>query len=247
LLSKEEGLLENLRTQSKFLREKAETLLKASDLLEQIDLDCRNNTSIHWKKIIHLIEVYQMTQKLEDTWVREIFTPQELKEYANFEAEMKAQTAPEQKANFEKSWFALVDEVKNNLPNNPQSEKGITLAKKWMDWVNNLYGKKYAHLRTKKFEKGFGEGKGLEQHGLTPEIISWIEKAMDAYWRQRIIEVLAQVNTIPSAKVLELWNAVMDEMYGNETERKTMIPGIAMQDEQISTEAKAWLQVTFHL
>ena len=43
-----------------------------------------------------------------------------------------------------------------------------------MLWVNQLYGKKYAHLRTKKFEKGFSEGKGLHETGLTPEIVSWV-------------------------------------------------------------------------
>jgi hypothetical protein len=33
-----------------------------------------------------------------------------------------------------------------------------------------------AHLRTKKWEKGFDEGKGLDDVGLTPEIITWLEK-----------------------------------------------------------------------
>jgi len=39
-----------------------------------------------------------------------------------------------------------------------------------------VYGKKYAHLRTKKFKKAFAEGRGLEETGLTPEIVSWMEK-----------------------------------------------------------------------
>ncbi len=155
--------------------------------------------------------------------------------------------SPEQKANFEKGWFMLVEEVKQNLHVNPLSEKGIKLAKKWMEWVNNLYGKKYAHLRTKKFEKGFGEGKGLDQHGLTPEIISWIEQAMDAYWRQRVMNVLAHVEKRPSAEVLALWDELMDEMYGDEAERKTLIPPIVIQDKLVSTAAKAWLQSTFDL
>ncbi len=34
-----------------------------------------------------LFEVYRMIDKLEHSWVKEIFTPDELKEYATFETE----------------------------------------------------------------------------------------------------------------------------------------------------------------
>lgn len=247
LLTSHADVIENLSMQSKFLREKAETLLEASGILQRITDKFEPNKSIPWEQIIQLIEVYQMTQQLEDSWVKEIFTPEELKQYARFEAEMKSRSNPEQKAEFEKNWAELVEEVKRNLQHDPRSEFGIHLGKKFMDFVNNLYGKKYAHLRTKKFEKGFGEGKGLEEHGLTAEIVSWIEQAMDAYWHQRIYAVLAKAGQISSSKLLVLWNEVMDDMYGEEDEKKAALVTMALKDDKVSLEAKKWLKSVYKL
>ncbi len=142
----------------------------------------------------------------------------------------------------ENNWSQLVDEVKNNLKQDPDSKIGIYLGKKIMDWVNGVYGKKYAHLRTKKFEQGFGEGKGLDEVGLTPEIVSWMDKAMDAYWRDRIYGILDQVGKAPSASVLALWNEMLVDMYGEESSRKNAIYEIALNDDQVSPDAKAWLR-----
>ena len=221
--------------------------MEASSILEQVTCECSDNKSIPWKQVIKLIEVYKMTQQLEDAWVKEIFNPDELKEYVKFEEEMKANSTPEQKAKFEQSWLELVKEVEKNLHEDPTSKTGIILAEKWMCWTNNLYGKKYAHLRTKKFEKGFGEGKGLGKHGLTPEIIKWMEKAMDAYWKERIYDVLDKVEQVSSSELRQLWNQVMDDMYGNEEQRKAQIPAIALKEDKVSQKAKAWLKSEFNL
>lgn len=245
LLSCHDDVLKHFSMQSEFLRKKAESLLEASTILERITGDCNDNTSLPWEKLIQIIEVYHMTQQLEDSWVKEIFTPEELKQYATFEAEMKSRSTPEQKALFEKNWFNLVEEVKKSLGQDPTSQYGISLGKRFMDFVNNLYGKKYAHLRTKKFEKGFGEGKGLEQHGLTPELVAWIDKAMDAYWRERIYAILAKAGTTPPSELLILWNEVMDDMYGEDEERKAAIIPVTLQDDKVSQEAKLWLTNTF--
>ena len=239
LLAKQDGVIENFAMQSKFLQEKAETLLEASTILQRVTNDCSNKKSIPWEQIIQLIEVYHMTQQLEHSWVKEIFTPDELKQYAEFEKEMKATG---QKADFKKSWQQLVDELKDNLKNDPYSKAGIDLGKKYMDWVNGIYGKKYAHLRTKKWEQGFGEGKGLDEIGLTPELMSWIEKATDAYWRDRIYGLLGKVGTMSSSKALTLWNEILDDMYGDEEARKSTIYEMALKDEKVSEAAKAWLR-----
>ena len=239
LLAKQEDAIENFAMQSKFLQEKAETLLEASTILKRVTNDCSNKKSISWQQIIQLIEVYHMTQQLEHSWVKEIFTPDELKQYAEFEKEMKASG---EKAVFKKNWQQLVDELKDNLKNDPYSKAGIDLGKKYMDWVNGIYGKKYAHLRTKKWEQGFGEGKGLDEIGLTPELMSWIEKATDAYWRDRIYGLLNKVETMSSSTTLTLWNEILDDMYGDEEARKSTIYEMALKDEKVSEAAKAWLR-----
>lgn len=241
LLTGKAGALEHFSVQARFLEQKANCLLDASRALKSIISEVEDDKSIPWETIIQLIEVYRMTQQLEHSWVKEIFTPEELKQYAAFEAEMKTQS-PAQQAAFEKSWQELVEEVKNNLDSDPQSATGIRLGGKFMQWVNRVYGKKYAHLRTKKFEKGFGEGKGLDEIGLTPEIVSWLDQAMDSYWRQRIYAILEQVGKIASADLLNLWNEMLEDMYGDDPERKKIIPDLVLQENKISSEAKKWLQ-----
>jgi DNA-binding transcriptional MerR regulator len=242
LLAKQEGVIENFSMQSKFLQEKAETLLQASMILKRVTDDCSQKKSIPWEQIIQLIEVYHMTQQLEHSWVKEIFTADELKQYAEFEKEMKSTG---QRDVFTQKWHQLVEELKNNLNNDPCSKAGIALGKKYMDWVNGIYGKKYAHLRTKKWEQGFGEGKGLDEVGLTPELMSWIEKATDAYWRDRIYGLLNQVETMPSSAALKHWNDILDDMYGNEEARKIAIYEAAFKDAKISEAAKTWLRSIF--
>jgi DNA-binding transcriptional MerR regulator len=242
LLTKQDNVVANFAMQSKFLQDKASALQAASLILKRVTEDCSHNKSIPWEDIIQLIEVYHMTQQLEHSWVKEIFNAEELKQYASFEAELKAST-PEQKAAFEKSWDDLVKEVKDNLNQEPTSKKGIRLGQKLMDWVNGVYGKKYAHLRTKKFEKGFGEGKGLDEAGMTPEIVTWLEKAMDAYWRERIYNTLAQVNEVSSDELLRLWDAILNEMYGEEEERKAEICIEVLNDDKVSQDAKNWLKM----
>lgn len=246
LLTGKEGTLRHFSAQAHFLDQKANTLLEASKALKSIISEVKDDKSIPWETIIQSIEVYRMTQLLEDSWVKEIFTSEELKQYAAFEAEMKAYP-PEHKASFERNWAILVEEIKDNLSKDPESESGIQLGDKFMRWVNGVYGKKYAHLRTKKFEKGFAEGKGLEQHGLTPEIVNWIDEAIDAYWRNRIYGLLDQVGKLSSSKLLSDWNDLMDDMYGNEDERKSEIPIAAFQDDKVSFDAKQWLKNIFNL
>ncbi|HXH55575.1 MAG TPA: MerR family transcriptional regulator [Gammaproteobacteria bacterium] len=242
LLTGSAGMLEHFSAQAQFLQQKANTLLNASETLKSIISGVKDNKSIPWETIIQLIEVYRMTQQLEHSWVKEIFTPEELKQYVAFETELKTNSTPTKKAAFEKNWSNLVGEIRKNLSHDPKSEIGVHLGEKCMQLINGLYGKKYAHLRTKIFEKGFGEGKGLEEVDLTPEIVLWLDQAMDSYWRQRIYDILAQVGKTAPSEVLNLWNAVLDDMYGESSDRKKALIDLAIQDDKISNDAKKWLK-----
>lgn len=239
LLAQQDDALGNFALQAKFLQEKAEALQEASTILKCVIDSCSPDKSIPWENIIQLIEVYQMTQQLEHDWVKDIFTTKELKEYVEFEKNMKA---THQKAELENNWQQLMEELKNNVHSDPRSQTGIDFGKKYMDWVNSLYGKKYAHLRTKKWEQGFGEGKGLDEIGLTPELLSWLEKSVNAYYMDRIYTLLNKVGDINSATALKLWNEVLDDMYGNEEARKKAVHEMMLKDGKITEAAKAWLK-----
>ncbi len=242
LLTGKVEAFEHFSLQAQLLEQKTKVLLETSQMINEIISKCSQDKSIPWETIIKLIEVYQMTQQLEDSWVKEIFTLEELKQYATFKSELKSNFNPEQIADFEKNWTDLVKEIESNLEKDPKSEIGINLAKKCMILINGLYGKKYAHLRTKKFEQGFGEGKGLQEVGLTEETVAWLKSAMDAYYKQRIYTTLADIGKISSAESLKFWYEILDEMYGDDPKRRQELVDIALQDEKVSIEAKKWLK-----
>ena len=243
LLASNENALQHFSSQVQFLEQKATSFLEASKALKDVISDVKGDKSIPWKTIIKIIEVYNMTQQLEHSWVKEIFSPDELKQYAAFETELKNDSTPGQKAAFEKKWENLVAEISRNLNNDPTSAIGIDLGERCMQWVNGVYGKKYAHLRTKKFEKGFAEGKGLQEAGLTPEIVAWMDKAMDTYWRTRIYGILNKVGTgVSDETIFNLWKDVLDDMYGDDNKRKKELYDAAITDEKVSVQAKEWLK-----
>lgn len=242
LLTSNINMVEHFCAQAQFLEKKAKTLQEASQTLKNIVSQCSQNESIPWKTIIELIEVYRMTEQLDHAWVKEILTPEELKQYAHFQADLKTKFSLDQKTHFEKNWSNLLKKMSQHLNEDPKSDIGFQLGKECMDLINGLYGTKYAHLRTKIFEKGFGEGKGLEAVALTPETVAWLEVAVDTYWRQRIYSILDQVGKTDSAKVLILWNEVLVDLYGDDPEnRKSAALEMAMVDERVSDAAKKWL------
>ena len=242
LLTGNAGGLEHFSVQAQLLEQKANTLLDASKALKGIISAVKDDKSIPWETIIKSIEVYHMTRNLEHSWVKEIFTQDELRQYAAFMADLKNNSTPEKKAAFEKNWADLVAEIRANLENDPKSTAGIAIGRRCMELINGLYGRKYAHLRTKIFERGFAEGKGLDEVGLTSETVSWLDKAVDAYWHDRIYGILDQVGKTASNKVLTLWHEVMDDMYGDDPMREKSLCDIALKDERVSKEAKQWLR-----
>lgn len=235
---------EHFSVQAALLEQKANKLLEASAILKSIIVDVPGNKSIAWKTIIKLIEVYRMTEELEHSWVKEIFTSEELKQYATFEMEWKKKSTVQQKEDFENEWAKLIADINQNLKSDPASLLGIAIGKKCMTLINGVYGKKYAHLRTKKFEKGFVEGKGLDEVGLTLESVTWLDKAIDAYWRDRLYGVLDQVGTgISDEAIFHLWKDILDDMYGDDESRKKELYDAALADERVSEKAKEWLKI----
>lgn len=220
-------------------------MLDASQALDDV-LGCvlsheSSNSHLPWEMILKTIEVYHMTQKLEHSWVKDIFTPDELKEYARFEASWHAKSISE-KDQFERNWGKLVDELQNNINTDPCAESSVLLAERTMLHVNSLYGRDFIHLRTKKWEKGFAEGKGLDDIGLTKEVVTWLEKAVDAYWHERLHRILNQIGTVDAAEILHDWNEALFDMYGKDDQRKRELYRIALADDKVSDAAKGWLR-----
>ncbi len=234
-------MIDHFSAQSQFLEEKARALLDASRTLNSIISDCSQSKSISWETIIKLIEVYRMTQQLEKTWAGKVFSPEELKEYARFEQDLKSRfTQSEQKA-FEQSWDDLVQLVDNNLDKDPTSDFGVSLGKRCMDWVNTYYGKNHVALRNTIWEKGLKKGQ-IQESTLSQESFSWLDKAITAYYRNRILNILLQIDSQPKQVVLKQWEELLVDMHGNEQAPKNDIFKAILHDDTISQSAKKWLQ-----
>jgi len=245
LLTPDVNVLEHFQVQSQCLEEKAKSLLAASDALKQAITDSSGDKSIPWESIIKLIEVFRMTQQLEKTWAGKIFNSQELKEYANFEQELKSRYSEKELANVFQQWNDLMAEVNNNLNKDPASEFGLSVAKRCMDWVNNLYGKKYLRLRNSIWVKGFETGAVENENAPSPQCFAWLDAAITAYYRVRISAILGQIGKRPDAELAEQWRALTDEMHGDENDYNNSIIETILADPNTNATIKNWL--TLHL
>ena len=125
-----------------------------------------------------------MTQALEKTWAAKVFTPDELKQWADFQRELETRS-PEREA-FQNNWRELVAQVNANLKTDPSSDIALSLAKQCMDMVNSLYGDKYKSIQHAVWEKGFKGGHVGAEHGLSDEAVAWLDKAVESYHSNRI-------------------------------------------------------------
>ena len=241
LLTHDVNVLEHLAMQSQFLQEKAETLLEASSILKRFTSHCSHDRSIPWEDIIKLIEVYRMTQHLENKWVSNILNSEELKEYANFEQELKTRYSECDKKAFEEKWAKLVHDIHANLDTDPASQEGIDLGKQCMTMINKLYGKKYVALLKAIWEKGFKNGHGSEV-GLSLKDVTWLDKAIYAYHTDRIRNILLQAEVDPTGPVIDLWETLLTDMYGDDKVLREGLIKEIMSNDKVSQTAKDWVR-----
>lgn len=187
LLSTDINMIENFNIQSQFLEEKARSLLEANQALKMIIQDCSRDKSIPWETIIQLIEVFRMTQQLEKTWAGKIFTPEQLKVYANFLQEVNTKYTEDERKLLTQEWKDIISEVSANLDKNPASNFGIAMGKRLLNWVNRFYGKQYVKLRNVIWEQGLKNGIIDHEDALSPESFAWLDKAIKHMFKTILI------------------------------------------------------------
>ncbi len=241
LLKGDVDMADHFAMQAQFLEEKAKTLSEASQTLKRILSDCGDNT-IPWENVIKLIEVYRMTQELEKSWAGKVLTPDELTQYADFRASLKTRFTEEEKKTFEEEWAKLLVDIQTNLDQNPRSEIGISIAKRSMDRVNALYGRKNAALRNSVWNKGFKGGHMEKDYGMTPEMVDWLDDACEAFYRGRICFLLDQVDPNTPTDFLDHWNAIMVEMFGDSATLKLEFIDAILTDKTCTPAIRQWLK-----
>jgi len=238
LMQEEINMFDHFRAQQKFLEQQVKSLQAASQTLEAILSDSNVDQSVSWKTILKLIEDYQMTKELKNTWVVKALSPAELKEYASFEQGLETRFTTEEAAASRQKWLDLVKEIEANLDKDPSSDWGIDRGKRCMDWVNVVFPKKHASLRKTLWEKGFKGG----YTEVPPEVVAWLDKATSAYHRRRIYAILNQVDIQPSDAVLKLWNDLLTEICGDDQAHKDAVYEAVLADDKVSPAAKNWLK-----
>lgn len=239
LLSGKVSLLEHLLAQASFLDAKGQALLDTSRALKRVINEASESSSLPWKSIINLIEIYRMTEKLENSWVKDILSAEELKQYVQFEAGLKDRFSTSEKEEFYKNWASLVEEIKNNLKEDPTSKQSMKLAKRVMKIINNLYGDEHVNLRHIIWEKGFKGGFADKDHLMSPEIVKWLDEALYAYYSERIYLLL---NRLPHEIIDSEWQTLMKEMFANNKTNELEAVHKMLANKNISNKAKNWLK-----
>ncbi|UTW42383.1 MerR family transcriptional regulator [bacterium SCSIO 12844] len=243
LLAQKMSLKSHLKMQLEFLEDKKRSLNNTIDALEQVIRSCVDDQLINWKSTIALIEVYRMTEDLQKTWAGKVLDEKELKTYAEFEKELTSKRPATEEA-FKKRWQMICQEIKEHVNEDPQSDIGIKIAEKVHGAIYNLYGKKYAKLKHSIWEKGFktGANQPQENHGLTPEMVQWLDTAMGAYWQKRNRGILMQIGQKPDYDIIDEFVLSLREMYGDEVQLKLEFFQMIYHHESIPQKTKDWIK-----
>ena len=183
-----------------------------------------------------------MTKKLEKIWAGKVLTSEELKQYANFEMGLQSRFTADDKRAFEKSWAQVIGKISSHLDQDPKSEAGILLGKQVIELVSELYGREYAGLRYSIWNKGFKAGKTAGEYVTAPEVVYWMDSAVDAYYRERIYGLLDEVERGDPLDLSPQWNALMEEMFGTSENLKQKMCEAAQTDDRIGSKAKEWVK-----
>lgn len=238
LLTTEISLWDHLNLQSQALDQQARALATASRTLKTIVAEHQGSKTIPWQQVIRTIEVYKMTQKLQETWAGRVLTPQEMDAFAHFQQDLKERLGEQGIHQIDQAWWDLVREIENHLDEDPASTFGQDMARTYAKIVNRKFPPEYRYLKDMVWEKGIKSG----ELGLSPVIVDWLDKAMHTYYRDRIYCILSKVGTTPSSIVGQLWNDLMEEMHGDSQSLRQEVCTAVYAEKGISPEAKAWLK-----
>jgi DNA-binding transcriptional MerR regulator len=234
---------EHFLAQASFLEAKAQALAKTSAALKKIIQEVGISSSLPWQTIINLIEVYRMTENLENSWVKEILTHEELKQYIQFEESLKARFSETEKEKFHRDWASLVSEIASRLNDDPTTKSSMELARRVMKLINNLYGDEHANLRAVIWEKGFKQGHA-HQHAMSPEMVTWLDAALYAHYSEQIYRLLKKVDQVT---IEEQWQALMKEMFAGDHRLETDAIHKILDNPSVSANAKRWLKARYNI
>lgn len=240
LLAGDVVIADQLSAQALILEKKAKNLLDASHALKCILSECRLDESIPWPMILKMIEVFNSAQGLEEILRNKVFTENEMKQYTRFKADFENRFTEADRKAFEEKYVQLVETVKSHIHENPSSAFGIQIAEKYMKMINTFYGEEHANLKHSVWKKGFQKGILNGLHNLNPETIKWLGAACEAYYMDKINNILTIYQKNPT-QAEALLNTLIREYAGTSQELKRDLLKAMMNNPRASLASKKWL------
>lgn len=117
-----------------------------------------------------------MPQTETISWEKTFLTPEEFTEFET----IKNSRSPEAWSDYHQRWLALLEKVKQNLHDDPKSEKSQQLAKEWLAIVDEIYGN-HPDLGKKMWEALKSGSMPKTDFPYTQELILYITHATDAF------------------------------------------------------------------
>lgn len=170
LIGKDEDIVHHLKAQQTCLAEQIKQLHHVNRTIDEL-LAASAKKFIDWSTITKLIEAYNMTDYLKQTWVNQAFSPEQLKQLAALDKKL----TPAEQKEFAHRWELLFTEVTNNLDQDPKSAIAQELAKKWMHLIDENYGE-YEELKDA-ITMAYKHNK-LPHRPFNQKLWDWIEQAV---------------------------------------------------------------------
>lgn len=244
IMDKKMPPLEHFQAQKEMLNEKITSLMAVRQIIDDILIQGDFQSPVSLEKVINLIEEYQMSKELENSWQAKVFSKDELKQLAEFEVGLKTKYSPAEKEAFENNWATLVKEIEQHISTDPDSNLGRDIGKRCMDLVNPLFRPDQHELKKAIWDKGYRAGAvPLDQGGVKPEVAQWLDRAISSYHLHRAYGILNKIeNQSPSQDIIDAWLSLVTELSGSSEAVRQEVYSAALADENIREEAKKWLK-----
>ncbi|MBY7734957.1 MerR family transcriptional regulator [Francisella philomiragia] len=186
-------------------------------------------------KVFNMIKESNMSEVYENS-LEEVLNDLEKQQYNQLKQEKKITEEV-----FNKRWKTLCEEISLNLEKDPYSEYGIKMGERIHAAVYNLYGRRYAGLKHTVWNKGFMTGK-FESSIVTEKVINWIDKAMQAYFTNRLRSIFIGLENKQDSLVAEQFGQLLDEMFGNEDGLKLKFFEQMFNHKEVPEKTKKWVK-----
>lgn len=86
------------------------------------------------------------------------------------------------------------------------------------------------------------EGQIDSEHSLPQAVVEWLDKAVSAYYEDRILKIFDQIGKEDDTRLRAQWNDLMTDMHGHDQAKNQQFMNILMTDPRVSEKARQLLK-----